>query len=819
MVQNIRPDISNSVNTVFSEQRVVESQPAHPTSILTLSSKVEAEMADETWFAKQQLMKPVQLSQIQWQATQPRDTDIYTASFPSVLQGVESIVLRTLRMYSFFKLSPCFRVQINATQFHQGQLICSFDPFSIAQRDPDELPDNFKFLFDHFYATGLPNVKIMASESDAVELCIPFIHPQSYFTTNDSSQGSLYNNLGTFRVTVLNPLVVAEGTSPNVTVTIWVYAKEAEVHVPIFDHGPILGILNGPVVEATSKTLGGSPSMLNQLSSLVSPILSSLKKGGSQTYTMIGNAVSGNFGQALRSGQGLVDTLGDLFGFDYPARTIQPPKTISPVENLAVGIGQSQSQRMAIDPFSMHLLEDEVAGETMNSMDLLSIAKMPMLLSQFAFTGTSPQDSLLFSCPVTPTVSALRNGYFRRTYLSAVSNAFTYWNGGINFDIEIVATRFHSGKLLFAFVPNDSVTPSYLSAADGLPNIIIDIQQTSSTRFKVPFVSAVPLKDVQRTTLEEFVPAPSPIPNDPYYSTTCIGTLVCYVQNLLNYASNVSPQVEVNVYISAADDFGLYVPGKPLLNKFQATTSPPSVVATSNEIGIDLNKNNQPVTAAVLAKGQLDSIPRNHFGEKYSMIDIIRRFTFYGNFSLTPAINFFNFIPVTPANPFNQEQNVTYLQYFSLLYSAFSGSIRYKYVLNTTRNQNLTFELAHLVDNSQYTAAAVPTGVAPETFNNVAGQAVVRTNAQQDCALEVEAPYYSKFNMLIHNLIYYREDNPQLDDDYIQNGSLVFKTNNPLDATDRYDVYTAAGEDFRFIYLRPMVADTTNVGYYLSTLA
>lgn len=175
MTDNLRPDLSNTVNTIFSEQRIVESQPAHPASKLSLSSKVEAEMADESWMARQQLMKPVQLAQVQWSAASARDSELYECHFPAVLSTVESIVLRTLRMYAFFKMSPCFRVQINTTQFHQGQLICSFDPFSLSTRG-----NLTAYSFDSFYATGLPNVKIMASESDAVELCVPFVHPLSY---------------------------------------------------------------------------------------------------------------------------------------------------------------------------------------------------------------------------------------------------------------------------------------------------------------------------------------------------------------------------------------------------------------------------------------------------------------------------------------------------------------------------------------------------------------------------------------------------------------------------------------------------------------
>jgi hypothetical protein len=131
MTTNLAPDNDQEVNTHFSEQRVVESQQAYPSSSIQLPSAVEQEMADDTWYAKQQLMKPVQLAQVAWSTSIARDTDIYAVNFPQVLESVDSIVLRTLRMYAFYKLTPCFRVQLNATQFHQGQLICSFDPFSI----------------------------------------------------------------------------------------------------------------------------------------------------------------------------------------------------------------------------------------------------------------------------------------------------------------------------------------------------------------------------------------------------------------------------------------------------------------------------------------------------------------------------------------------------------------------------------------------------------------------------------------------------------------------------------------------------------------
>lgn len=761
------------------EERIVESRSAFPSSHFTLSEKVEAEMSDGEWFAKQQLMKPVQIGRVEWNTTQARDTDIFDVSFPEILSENESVVLRTLRMYAFYKISPCFRVQINSTFFHKGQLICTFDPFSFSSRDVTN-PDKF----DIYYATGLPNVKIMASESDAIELCCPYIHPRSFLTTNNET---VFNNLGRFRITVLNPLSVADGTTPSITVSIWAYAKDAQVHVPIFDHEPIL---EPPQVEATSG--------------MISDVLGTGSRGLGQTTEIIGNLVSGNFGQALRKGQGLVDTLGKLLGFDYPARTIQPPKTISPVENLSVAIGQSQSQRMALDPFSMHQLQDAEAGESMRGMDLKMLIKMPMLLNQYRFADNYQPGSLLASIPVTPLIANRTAIGLRRSYLSFISNAFTYWTGGIDFDIEVVATRFHSGKLLVAYVPNSQEPPTFIQAQNSLPNVLLDIQQTSKLKFKVPYTSATPLKNIPvNTDISEILPSNFP--------DACIGTLCIYVQNTLTHTSNVSPDVEFNVYISAGEDFNLYVPSRPVVDK----TFGPPVVATSG-IGYNVNKNNENATV-VLTKDQNNSIQRNHFGEDYSLLDYLRRFSYLTTYVATsdPEAEQFAVIGglVAPYNQFT-DTNVrdSIMGYFSRIYNCWSGSIRYKFVINKTRNDNITATLVHypstITPNNMYQIA--------DAFDPLLtiGLATLRTNTCQDLAIESEVPYYSKYNMILTRQV------PGYNDIFA-NGSLVLN----LAAKDAsgvnvafsasVDIYISAGEDFRFVYPRPPPQDLTSIAPYI----
>lgn len=767
------------------EERIVDSRQAFPHTSQSLSTRVENEMAEGTWMAKQQLMKPIQLGQFVWSTSSARDQVVCQFRFPGVMQNLESIVTRTLRMYAFYKLSPTFRIQINSTQFHQGQLICAFDPFSI-----NSIPTNSglylgKDYSSIFSATGLPHVKIMASESDAVELKIPYIHPRSFLTTNALSAN---NDMGTFFIRVMNPLVAAEGASPSLTVTVWMYANQAEVHVPIQDHEPIL--------EATSKIIHDTQSkQISNLQQHKPSFTESLSTGVGQISNIIGNVATGNFGQALRKGQGLIDTVGNIFGFDYPSESISPPKTISPVENLAVCIGKSRSQRLAVDPMSLHILQDDIASESLASMDLLKIAQIPMLISQYVFSNSNAAQSTIFTLPCHPNMSPIVNTAVQKTYLSFLSEAFVYWSGGLTFDIEIVATRFHSGKLLLAYVPNTQEIPTYDQASDCLPNVIIDIQQTSSFSFNIPFTSSTPLK---LTNLSQS-------PSQMQFVDASIGTLVCYVQNTLAYASNVSPSVEINVYLRASPDFSFYIPRKPIFPPF-VPPDPPSTQSVPLEAtsGTSLLTNNRDPTTVSLTKDQASSNLRPLFGEDYSLKDIIKRFSYSFSSSISPisqtdpseiTLEQINVNPYPLSTRYSTTStSLTFLQFFSLIYSAWSGSIRYKIMTYENRSSKIILSVYHVPTNEPQNASGTLTNL------NSQGYAHHRTNVSQDNALEIEVPFYSKYNLLLTRSPFASFST------FTRNGYMYLYCDDyfePEESLLSYDIYEAAGEDFRFIYLRP----------------
>jgi hypothetical protein len=782
MVDNLSTDVQQETNTTYFEQRAVIAETTFPGSSLSMPQGIEREMAESHWLARTQLSKPTQISQVQWTTSQSPGTNITTFTFPEVLTSIDSVIRRTLQMYAFYKMSPVFRFQLNATQFHQGQLIISFDPFR------QSISDNYTIssenvttpIFNRYYATGLPNVKIMASESDPVELQIPYIHPKNFLSSN-SENTSTYNILGEVRVTVLNQLQVAEGTTPSLTLTTWVYAQDSSVHVPIQYHDLS--------VEPTS-------------------LISTIKSGLSNGSNLLGNFATGNFGKGLRNGQGLIDDLGKLFGFDYPNRPLGPENNIKNVESLANARGATRSERLALDPVSGHPPDMEETT-SMGEMNISRIIQMPMLINQSQFSSTAAPQQILYYVPVSPLLAANAGTYNGRqltqpTYLAYLSQFFCFWRGSIQFEFEFVATRFHSGKLIVGFIPNDNPTGlTYQAISTSTPSAVIDIQQTSKVAFTVPYQSTTPLKYVNQI--------------DENFDETIIGYLVVAVQNQLTHASNVSPSIDINLYVRAGEDFSYLVPKAPNIDyriPAAPTVEPTSDVTfqTSRTGGEDSSN------TGVLAHGQSQSIPKSRFGETYGLIDCIRRFTPLVDiqseelFTLPDDDNQFTYMAIHPVlfsrlNTFSTTSDYrfsappSYLALIGRLFSAWCGSIRYKFVTSAPRTSTQSLTVYHLPDSAVRTLQE-STAIGLRT--QFSGYAAAQTDLAQNTTLEIEVPFYSIYNFLLTHPTATETSgsSPYLDNHnypYLD-GHLVIAASDNTPVSPR--IYVAAGEDFRYFYLR-----------------
>lgn len=768
MTANLVPDQQNQTNTTFMEQRGLNVQDAQMANDMTMSRVVDREMPDPDWYAKQQLMKPVLIKQYVWDTSNAVGSQIAAFDFPQILSTVDSLMTRTLSMYALFRMSPVFRFQVNSTQFHQGQLIASFDPFSQAT---DDRPSGTgvldpRPLFSRAYATGLPNVKLLASESEPVELRVPFIHPRNYLTTNSSG---LFEILGRIRITVLNQLRVATGSTPSLTVSVWLYAEDASVHIPIRYH-----TLELPTLIPTS--LMGNATMA------------------------VGNVLTDVFKSAFTNGKGLISK---TLSLDYPTSTVADRKTIQPVEPLSHGMGASRARRLALDPKSGHL-DDEAFSPMSQDMDLLQIAQRPMLVDQLSWTTSASAGSLLSTRKVSPFQSfGTGSNGFQPSYLMYVSQAFMYWRGGITFDLEFVATRFHSGRLLIGFEPNaPGTTPTFAELSTSNPTVLVDLQQTSSVSFTVPYISPTPLKNVSRTLTSD--------------TDDQIGVLYIMVQNTLAAASNVASSVDINVYARAASDFELYVPGGVNTTKYVWNTTSEEVdeeftLMPTSDTGIKLqtNRMDRSSETANFSMGKSTISPRPRFGETFSMSDLLKRYSFVDLLE-QPLGRDQNIIEIANSPIMSKQLNGdrrllynSYLAYFSRLYSIWSGSIRYKFVTNAPRSIESDLSVRFVpFTNDDALVLNKPTQYYNLISPSNSGLGQDFTVLSQDNCLEIELPFYSPFNFHVTYQSIGDADLTYWELPY--NAGRLYVGGNDGQATGLIASYwVAAGDDFRLGYLRP----------------
>jgi hypothetical protein len=781
--QDIELDHSQAekvINVQFAEEQpIVRDDARVGTSLPTLPASIESQMPDNTWLASQQLAKPVVLSRLSWASSQTQGVQLAAFDFPDVIRTIDTLHQETLRMYAFFKFNWVLKFQINGTKFHSGQLVCSWDPFALHDDDPT----NVYRPISRPAATGLPHVLLNASTNEPVEITIPFVHPKSFLATNTAN----FDTLGRFRINVLNQLRSAEGSSSSLHLTVWLFASSPSVHVPIYRHDllPPSFELAQPSMEAIG----------NFVDSFLGDDFSKLRKTTTKT---IGNLAAGNWGQAMRNGGKAVGHLADFLNLDYPVRVIMSLTHINPIGPMAVGRGVDSSYSLRLDPSGSQVIESDRKGNTVEECDVDFIKKVPMLIKTVPWTDARTSGTILSYWPVTPNICDFYSGDDLRvnynTFLSYLSCIYQYWRGTLTYRLEFVSTQFHTGRLLVAFVPNAFAANPTIEQAFSCPNVVIDIQQNSTVSFTVPFTSQTPYKNCEYFTGLKNM------------NLSIVGYVYVFVLNELVRPSNVSDTIEFNIYISAEDDFQFAVPQPFTLNL--RSSLPPS---ESAEPSIDIDRmqtrtgESHNVTQLSLAFGEPRISPSNLFGEDFPLLDLLKRYARLRRISVPQSVTnqaFSNYPTYLrdPDQP-NTDFAATPVAYISMMFAAWYGSLRYKFVTNAPRN--CSGQLSVMYDPSPNDQAY---GI---TATDAFGGPSQRTNLDQNNALEVDVPCYTPFNLLVGKYLTVSNEVDLLP----TCGRVKWDLEHSVANGINLDIYQAAGDDFRPFYLIAPPADY-NTEYY-----
>jgi hypothetical protein len=212
-------------------------------------------------------------------------------------------------------------------------------------------------------------------------------------------------------------------------------------------------------------------------------------------------------------------------------------------------------QELSIDPRIAGLSGDD-------PMNIKNIASRESFLDNFAWQTTATPEETLFSIKVSPTVwresATVPKAYmFPACCMAALP--FKYWTGTMRYRFQIVASSFHKGRLRFSYDPNlQSTSGADPDTFNTNYNRIVDISKEQDFTIEI----GVGQEHNLISNLRPGITGASQVYGQGSITGSgANGVLTVKVLNELTTPnSTVDNNIEVNVFVSAGDDFEVFAP-------------------------------------------------------------------------------------------------------------------------------------------------------------------------------------------------------------------------------------------------------------------
>lgn len=251
--------------------------------------------------------------------------------------------------------------------------------------------------------------------------------------------------------------------------------------------------------------------------------------------------------------------VGDVLGLlDRPAIAVDPTFIKHAYGGrLSSAIGPDYLDKMCLDPAAQELTDAEHFGTEGDEMDIQSlVGKRRSLLTTLEWTTEKAVGDVLLSGKIGPMMTAeFTTDEYELSLMDFISKEFKYWRGGITLVFEVVTSMFHEGKLEVTYHPNKLNYPTNYEARVSQYVVSRAIRNTENC-FAVtfPYLAETPFKKIWngQTLKENDAALAAPSVNDFF-----LGCFTLTVANPLRVSSSVTPTVDINVYVQAAEDFEL----------------------------------------------------------------------------------------------------------------------------------------------------------------------------------------------------------------------------------------------------------------------
>jgi hypothetical protein len=843
-IQNNTTSIEKYSATSFIEQKTPLNEEMIRGSTFDTFAATALTTTDHMWGLEDFLSKPQILSgPSQWAATATPGTLLYGAYLPDAFSAVnQGIPAQIISFVTFYRAGFRIKLTVNATQFHAGKLMLVLHPAAPNAIISSTYLTGYTTLS---YLSSLPHVTIDAEQSASAELDIPFSMLTSMYSRFDQQSSNKPFTLGFLGVYVMNQLRTFSTAPQSVNYTLFASMISPETHVPVqagaSSSNPVFSndtVAQGKEVSSSSSraNTSGSTGALSDLMSAAS--------SGAACFAQAETNPIGAISSGIDATEKAVSGLSNLFSgnFDYPNESTNPiPFIRMTAQNFALG-GQAHNTSYELDlyPKQLHTTPFSYFGSTSDPMFVKNLVKIPTLVSVYSWSETQAASSQLMGFKVGPTSFSPTFGGNSccPSWLSSISSHYRLWRGSIRLYFKVVATRFHSGRLIGIWVPHAGVNPSStdLPSFTQSPFFTWDIQGSKEIVVDLPYNMNTPYLNV--ASLANVIGVDTALNQQ----TDCYsGTFYMYIQNELVGPADVNNVVDINVWACAGPDFELKIAKDPH-SAFAYSRYTVSALNDTVPQGLDTDEgaDSDQITAKelgdaaanVVVQHQDDQTPAPTdvmlLGTDYSHIkDLMRRYTraFTHSYNITSSSpnvqRCFATLPVSPSlfPDLYEGSNgaggagfyATHLDHFSSHFAFWSGKLNYVICIQSTAP--CVCYVTHYPDRYYDVGAGIFSRSDPNaeyyTFTNP-NYATVMFNSTTQQAMPVTVPWTQHlpaclvdYDMTSNNYIL---PNPsvvprssfwnQTRGSYF-NGTLCINIDTWTSQVITLDVFIAAGDDFQ----------------------
>lgn len=462
---------SSEVLTFVDNAGVVE-------NVTYVANPIASSSATSNTSLEKFLSRPTLVDTRTWSTAAPVG-DLGASIEPWFLFLNNAVIKNKLTNYAFIRAKLCMKIVVNASPFHFGLLRVAYEPnvntANTGNRVSKLRTNTVSTLPYAITLSQLPGTWIYPADNSGGEVHVPFFRQSNWLKLNSAA---LTQTMGTLRYFITSPLGVASATA-STTLTMDTFAWLEDVE------------LSGSTAELTLQAR-------DEYDGPISKPASALASLSRQVESF---PVIGKFARATTIGASAIAGVASLFGFtNTPIIDGMPARIPLPGPQLASAEISAPIQKLVLDPKQELSVDPTLHG--LPADDELIISNIVSRESVLTTTGWATTDiigTVIFNANVSPMLFGavdILNGALvsqaRRVYhtpMSYVGMMFTHWRGDIIFEVDVVCTKFHKGRLKIAWDPLGSGGSTAL-AENTVFTTILDIGETNKATFRVPYHQA-----------------------------------------------------------------------------------------------------------------------------------------------------------------------------------------------------------------------------------------------------------------------------------------------------------------------------------------